>query len=181
MRERRRRERRLRRPGPGPGGREGSGAEGKKKKKRSAGTRWSSSVVERPVVAGGMLLYPRSRSLALTAFFTAPTVARCASAGSTLQRCPSPPPHHRSLLPPQRRPWPGPHCILGNGSHIIKTGCEGGPLSAAARHRRGAHWQTRNVFVNHYLRRDTHLQREPDGSEIRKNFPLLQSERLRPG
>uniref|UniRef100_A0A3Q2SQ93 EGF-like and EMI domain containing 1 n=1 Tax=Fundulus heteroclitus TaxID=8078 RepID=A0A3Q2SQ93_FUNHE len=26
--------------------------------------------------------------------------------------------------------WAGPHCILGNRSHIIKTGCEGGPRCA---------------------------------------------------
>jgi len=30
--------------------------------------------------------------------------------------------------------WAGPHCILGNGSHIIKTGCEGGPHCGPSRH-----------------------------------------------
>lgn len=50
--------------------------------------------------------------------------------------------------------WAGPHCILGNGSHIIKTGCEGGPLwepittSSTRKH-------NCDVFVNNYLHNET--------------------------
>lgn len=49
--------------------------------------------------------------------------------------------------------WAGPHCILGNGSHIIKTGCEGGPLCSLSRHPFLKH--NYDVFANNYLRNET--------------------------
>lgn len=49
--------------------------------------------------------------------------------------------------------WAGPHCILGNGSHIIKTGCEGGPHCSPSRHPPLKH--NYDVFVNNYLYNET--------------------------
>lgn len=49
--------------------------------------------------------------------------------------------------------WAGPHCILGNGSHIIKTGCEGGSLCSPSRHPLLKH--NYDVFVNNYLYNET--------------------------
>lgn len=48
--------------------------------------------------------------------------------------------------------WAGPHCILGNGSHIIKTGCEGGPHCSPSRRPLLKH---NYVFVNNYLYNET--------------------------
>lgn len=49
--------------------------------------------------------------------------------------------------------WAGPHCILGNGSHIIKMGCEGGPHCSPSRHPPLKH--NYDVFVNNYLYNET--------------------------
>lgn len=49
--------------------------------------------------------------------------------------------------------WAGPHCILGNSSHIIKTGCEGGPHCRPSRH--PLLKRNQDVFVNNYLYNET--------------------------
>lgn len=97
--------------------------------KRRGMARWQGNkplpLLRLPHVCGCVYLGARSLACpaAAVATFTAADcgqMCECGNAACRLLLLP----HHRSRL--HTAGWAGPHCILGNGSHIIKTGCEGG-------------------------------------------------------